>query len=145
MPAPFEPPPHGSPEALARLHAACFTHPRPWSAAEFAALLPRPDTLLEAAPQGFAVARVTLDEAELLTLAVAPAARGQGLGRRLLTRLMAGATARGAGAMLLEVAQENAPARALYARAGFVPVGRRPGYFAGTDALILRAALAPAP
>ena len=129
------------PEALASLHAACFTSPRPWSAAEFADLLAQPDTLLATAPNGFGLARVTLDEAELLTLAVAPDRRAQGLGTRLLADLMAQATARGATAMLLEVAADNAPARALYARSSFAQVGRRPGYYAGTDALILRAPL----
>ena len=134
-------PPRPDPETLAQLHAACFTRPRPWSAAEFAGLLASPDTLLAAAPDGFGLARVTLDEAELLTLAVAPAARGRRLGPRLLAELMAQAAARGATAMLLEVAADNAPARALYARAGFAEVGRRRGYYDGIDALVLRVAL----
>ncbi|MGY6410552.1 MAG: ribosomal protein S18-alanine N-acetyltransferase [Alkalilacustris sp.] len=131
----------GRPDRLARLHAACFTRPRPWSATEFAGLLAAPDTLLADAPDGFGLTRVTLDEAELLTLAVAPAARGQGLGTRLLAELMARAAARGAAAMLLEVAADNTAARVLYARAGFVEIGRRRGYYGGTDALVLRAPL----
>ena len=45
----------------------------------------------------------------------------------------------------LEVAETNAPARALYHRLGFSPVGRRAGYYADqgapVDALVLRTAL----
>ena len=43
------------------------------------------------------------------------------------------AAARGAVRVFLEVADDNAAARALYARAGFVEAGRRPGYYAGAD------------
>lgn len=130
------------PADLARLHAAAFRRPRPWSAAEFAALLARPETLLAVAPQGFALARAVADEAELLTLAVAPEARRCGLGARLLAQVLEAAAARGATALFLEVGTDNAAARALYARAGFAEAGRRRGYHDGSDALILRRALA---
>ncbi len=50
----------------------------------------------------------------------------------------------GAVTMFLEVASTNTPARALYAAAGFVRVGRRAHYYAhGGDALVLRADLIP--
>jgi ribosomal-protein-alanine N-acetyltransferase len=130
------------PEALAALHEAAFTVPRPWTAAEFAALLARPGAVLAALPQGFALLQVTADEAELLTLAVAPAARRQGLGRRLLAAGLEAAARRGAAWAFLEVAADNAPARALYAATGFVEVGRRRGYYGGVDALLLRRAIA---
>jgi len=58
------------PESLARLHGACFTAPRPWSAAEFAALLASPGVILVSGAAGFARGRTAADEAELLTLAV---------------------------------------------------------------------------
>jgi ribosomal-protein-alanine N-acetyltransferase len=55
---------------------------------------------------------------------------------------MAGAVARGAAAMFLEVSDRNAAARALYAAAGFAKAGRRKRYYAdGADALVLRADL----
>jgi ribosomal-protein-alanine N-acetyltransferase len=54
---------------------------------------------------------------------------------------MEAAAARGAVAMLLEVAEGNGGARALYAGLGFGAVGRRPRYYGAEDALILRAAL----
>jgi ribosomal-protein-alanine N-acetyltransferase len=73
--------------------------------------------------------RTVLDEAELLTVAVHPAEQGRGLGGALLARFLEQAAARGARRAFLEVAEDNAAARALYGRAGFTPVGRRRSYF----------------
>lgn len=127
--------------ALAALHAAAFESP--WSAGELAALLAAPGVFALAEPgEGFVLARVAADEAEILTLAVAPAARRRGLGRRLTEAAAELAAAQGAASLFLEVAEDNAAGRGLYAAAGFVEAGRRPGYYArpGTaavDALIL--------
>jgi ribosomal-protein-alanine N-acetyltransferase len=93
--------------------------------------------------QGFVLARTAADEAEVLTLAVLPAARRQGIGGALLAEALAGARLRGACAMFLEVSARNAAALALYAGAGFAEVGRRRRYYAdGADALVLRRDLA---
>jgi ribosomal-protein-alanine N-acetyltransferase len=54
---------------------------------------------------------------------------------------MARAAALGARAMFLEVAAGNEAAAALYRSAGFAAVARRPGYYEGADALVMRAAL----
>lgn len=144
---------HATAEALARLHAASFTQPRPWSVAEFTTLLAAPCTLLAlradrttdgagiATAGGFALARVLADEAELLTIAVLPPLRGHGLGAALLAEVMEAVEARGATALFLEVARDNDIARRLYSTAGFREVGCRPGYYAGTDALVLKADL----
>jgi [ribosomal protein S18]-alanine N-acetyltransferase len=137
-----------TPEALAALHALAFTDvPRPWTAAEFAALLTQPSTLLAARDGGLVLGRVAGPEAELLTLAVHPDVRRRGLGRALVAEFERAAAARGAEEVLLEVAVTNAAARGLYARAGYVAAGRRPGYYrrAGAppvDALVLRRTLA---
>jgi [ribosomal protein S18]-alanine N-acetyltransferase len=91
---------------------------------------------------GFALARVAADQAEILTLAVVPAARRRGVGAALLQAVMQAAAARGAAALFLEVSTANDAARALYARAGFCEVGRRCRYYAdGTDARVLTRAL----
>lgn len=128
------------------MHARCFTRPRPWSAAEFAALLGGPGVFLCAGDAGFLLGRVVLDEAEVLTLAVRPEARRRGAGRALLATFEAEAAARGAAAAFLEVAGDNAAALALYRGAGFAEAGRRRGYFgAGADALALRKALGRPP
>lgn len=138
-----------TPDRLAALHAAAFVTPRPWGEAEFAALLAEPGVFLVAEEAGFALGRAVLDEAELLTIAVAPEARRQGLGHRLMTEWEVAAAARGARRALLEVAQDNTAARALYAARGFTPAGRRRGYYRHpdghrVDALVLELHL-PAP
>ena len=88
---------------------------------------------------GMILARAVAGEAEVLTLAVDPASRRQGIGRALLQQTAATAQGRGAQAIFLEVAADNAPAQALYAASGFAEVGRRRGYYPnGGDALVLR-------
>jgi [ribosomal protein S18]-alanine N-acetyltransferase len=92
---------------------------------------------------GLILARVAAEEAEILTLAVAPAARRQGQGVALLAGAMTVARIRGAEAMFLEVAAGNAAALALYGGFGFTEVGRRRRYYPdGSDALVLRRDLA---
>ncbi|WP_296643674.1 ribosomal protein S18-alanine N-acetyltransferase [Roseinatronobacter sp.] len=134
-----------TPNELAALHAAAFPH-EPWSAADFAAFLQDPTTLLVTHSHGFALLRIVLDEAEILTFAVDPAAQGQGHGGVILANALRQANAGGAARVFLEVAADNAPARALYARAGFVQTGLRKGYYAQSaaapvDALLLEHAL----
>lgn len=134
-----------TPGALAALHAAAFPH-EPWSAADFAAFLKDPTTLLVMGTQGFALLRIVLDEAEILTFAVDPVAQGQGYGGAILVDALGQAKARGVARVFLEVAADNASARALYARAGFAQTGQRKGYYArsgaaSVDALLLECAL----
>lgn len=131
--------------AMAAIHASAFPASEAWSAAAIAAQLALPGTAgLLAMEGGMALLRVAGDEAEILTLAVHPQARRRGLGRGLLAAAMTLAAGAGATAMLLEAAEDNAAAAALYAGAGFVPVGRRPRYYpTGEAALVLRAALKP--
>lgn len=78
-------------------------------------------------------------EAELLRIAVAPSARRQGLGRRLLEANQASLTALGCDTLHLEVRVSNAPARALYEALGWRVVGQRRGYYRdGEDAALYR-------
>lgn len=134
-------------EVLAAIHATAFPPREAWSSDAIALQLVMPGSFGLIEPEGgMLLARVAADEAEVLTLAVLPHRRGQGLGRALLNRAMAEAYQRGAASMMLEVAVDNAEARALYARAGFTQVGRRNGYYAdGSDALVLRAELGASP
>jgi ribosomal-protein-alanine N-acetyltransferase len=132
------------PEALARLHARCFsTTPRPWTASEFGELLQHPGCFLLTEPEGFLLGRVVAGEAELLTLAVAPEARRQGIARRLLAAFDARAHAAGAETAFLELSAANEAALAAYRGCGWQDAGRRRGYYrdeAGNpvDALVLR-------
>lgn len=120
---------------LAAIHAEAFDRPgdTPWSAAAFADLLTQAEVFAVEAPDGFILMRVVADEAEILTLAVRPGARRGGQGGRLVGEGVLAAAARGATRVFLEVAEDNAAARALYDRAGFVEAGRRPGYYAAAD------------
>ena len=121
---------------LAALHAASFSDA--WDAAAIAALLASPGAFAFYSKDGFVLARMAGGEAEILTLAVAPHARGQGLGRALLQSAIARAAAMGADAMFLEVGADNPSALALYAGLGFAKVGMRKAYYRGGDALVLR-------
>ena len=133
---------------LAELHARAFAaEGRGWSAAEFAALIAAPHCCLCVDPRGFALARVIADEAELLTLACDPDHRRHGVATRLLRAVEAAVAARGARHQFLEVAADNAAARALYAKAGYGQTGRRADYYlrpdgCRSDALVLRKSLA---
>jgi ribosomal-protein-alanine N-acetyltransferase len=78
-------------------------------------------------------------EAEILSIAIAPKQRGRGLSRPLLDLNLRRLAGLGARTVFLEVDENNAPARALYRRAGFADVGRRKSYYqSGANALVLR-------
>ena len=130
---------------LAAIHAACFGPGAAWSAADFTTQLTLPGVFGRLDPAGgLVLARVTGEEAEILTLGVVPEARRGGRGRALLAAALAEAAARGARAMFLEAAAANREALGLYAAAGFVAVGRRARYYAGgVDAVVMRCALTP--
>jgi ribosomal-protein-alanine N-acetyltransferase len=135
-----------TPDALATLHAAAMTTPRPWTATEFAALLASPGVFVTGDARAFAMGRVILDEAELLTIATHPNHRRNGLARAALAAFESVARARGATIAHLEVAADNAPATALYEGAGYARTGLRRGYYSraegkAIDALLMAKAL----
>ena len=78
--------------------------------------------------------------ADLMTVAVAPAHRGSGLGESMLDELEGRASAGGAEALMLEVRADNAPARALYDRRGYAVLSVRRRYYqpGDVDALVMR-------
>ncbi|WP_380057848.1 ribosomal protein S18-alanine N-acetyltransferase [Falsihalocynthiibacter sp. SS001] len=130
-------------DALADLHARCFVTPRPWSAAEFSALLDQKHVFLIQHQGGFALGRAVAGEAELLTVAVPPEARRQGTGRTLLEQFEEESRRREATESFLEVATDNHAAIALYSAAGYDDSGRRTKYYrspngAFLDALVMR-------
>jgi len=94
-------------------------------------------------PLGFILVRAVAGEAEILTLAVAPAFRRQGAARALVEAVAVEASRRGARTLFLEVAEDNPAAIALYESTEFEAVGLRRGYYARkdarpADALVLR-------
>jgi [ribosomal protein S18]-alanine N-acetyltransferase len=80
-----------------------------------------------------------VDEAHVTTFAVHPGFRRRRIGERLLLALLDLARARQAREATLEVRLSNLPARRLYEKYGFRPVGIRPRYYSdnGEDALIM--------
>lgn len=121
---------------MARLHAESFTLPAPWSEAEITATLASPYCFVLTQPDGFLLGQVVAGEAELMTVAVAPKAQGRGQGRALVAAFLDEARRRGAESAFLEVAETNAPARKVYAAAGFEATGRRKGYYRGAGQVI---------
>lgn len=124
---------------LAALHATSFADA--WSAASIRDLLAGPGVFAFLRENGFILARAVGGEAEILTLAVAPNARRQGIGQALVRQAANHAQGLGAAALFLEVAKDNEAARKLYAGLGFMPVGQRKAYYDGKDAEILKVAL----
>lgn len=78
--------------------------------------------------------------AELISLWVAPAVRGQGVGDALVTAVAAWAKTQGASRLLLDVRSANQPAIALYRRLGFVDCdpGPRPDHDPCEQSMLLR-------
>lgn len=127
------------PAELARLHALCFTTPRPWGEAEFASILSTTGAFLLTRSHGFLIGRIIADEAELLTIAVAPDARRTGTGRALMAEFNATSRDKGAATAFLEVAADNHAALALYRATGWQQVGQRRRYYGpDLDAIVMR-------
>ncbi len=80
-------------------------------------------------PLGYAIVMWLPEEAHLLNFSVAGPLQGRGIGGRMLDWLLDDVRRRGAFGMMLEVRPSNAPALALYRRAGFAQLGVRKGYY----------------
>jgi [ribosomal protein S18]-alanine N-acetyltransferase len=123
---------------LADIHHASFV--RPWDVVEFERLLADRAVIADGlflgrdtAPAGYVLSRIVVDEAEILTVAIAPEARGKGHGRLLLSRHLDALSRAGAKTVHLEVEESNHPALAVYRALGFQEAGRREGYYARPD------------
>lgn len=128
----------GHAPACAAIHAASFA--RPWSAVDLEALIADRGVVADGIflsdplrPKGFVLTRTVLDEAEILSVAVASGQRRRGLAHALMTRHLDGLAAAGIERVHLEVDAQNAAALALYRRLGFVETGRREGYYQRPD------------
>ena len=139
-------------DRAARLHRDAFAPlgERPWTRQDMAELLASPAAgglllQVDGEDAGMALWRTTVDEAELLTIAVQAGHRRRGAGRALLDAVIERVRVCGARVLFLEVGVDNPPALSLYAQLGFTEVGRRIGYYQRhhglADALILRLGL----
>ncbi|MET0091330.1 MAG: ribosomal protein S18-alanine N-acetyltransferase [Candidatus Thiodiazotropha sp.] len=91
---------------------------------------------------GYGVMSVVIDESHILNICVDPDWQRQGLGRKLLMRLLKVARQHGAETVFLEVRVGNEAAQSLYRKTGFVEVGQRRNYYPAEndtreDALLL--------
>jgi len=94
-------------------------------------------------PVGFAFYLLTGEDCELLSIGVVPGRRRNGIGTEMLSAVVDRARAAGVSRIVLEVAEDNEVARALYAAWGFAKIGRRARYYgrrggAHRDALVLQ-------
>ena len=128
---------------LAALERRAFDDP--WSEAQLRTALDWSGALAFVADDrgdvvGYVLGRVIVDEGEILSIALSPERRREGIGRQLLDTAIAAMVERGAHSAWLEVRESNSAARQLYQLAGFVATGVRPGYYRHPeeDALILR-------
>ena len=131
-------------QSLAAIHAEAYEHP--WSAEDMAGMLHQDGVLHLGNDDAFLLLRVVADESEILTLAVRPSARRQGLAALLVTAALGMARGMGAKFTFLEVATDNLAAIALYEKAGFKRHGTRRGYYARkgappADGLLMRCEL----
>jgi ribosomal-protein-alanine N-acetyltransferase len=94
---------------------------------------------------GYGVMSIGAGECHILNLCVHPERQGQGLGRRILRRLLAIARTHGADTALLEVRVSNRRAIGLYEAEGFGEVGLRRGYYpadgGSEDAIVMARAI----
>jgi [ribosomal protein S18]-alanine N-acetyltransferase len=136
--------------ALSRLHALCFPNDA-WTVRDFLELLSIRGASghIAAAPRGGKnppggiagfILDIVNDDAEILTIGVAPDFRRAGIAHALIDHLAQRAKTKGAGRILLEVAADNYTAIRLYENKGFSMLGERPGYYrrpwGSTDAYI---------
>jgi [ribosomal protein S18]-alanine N-acetyltransferase len=128
--------------AISTLHTTSFQ--RGWGEDEVYRLLIEKNVVTHRAMSGttmtgFILSRMAAGEAEILSIAIARRQRGRGFARPLLDLHLRRLAGLGTRAVFLEVDESNAPARALYRRAGFRDVGRRRSYYqSGASALVLR-------
>lgn len=108
----------------------------PWSEKSYRDFLQRDDTVFLAAidkkediPVGFCALLLSLDEADVLNVAVDKARRGEGIAKRMFEELMRQADEKGILRIFLEVRESNEPAIRLYRGAGFEQVGNRKNYY----------------
>jgi ribosomal-protein-alanine N-acetyltransferase len=134
---------------VSTMHRACFPED-PWDSRAIAELMTITGFFGRIAwadeiPAGFVLALDLRKECEILSLGVVPERRREGIGSALLDSVCSEGCVRGADCTILEVAENNSAALALYAARGFMPVGYRRNYYRQggrrVDALVLQRVL----
>ena len=123
-------------DKLAELHKQCFPD-KPWSASDFADLKKSGCEII-ASNNGFIVWRAVADQAEIISIGVAPNARRQGIAETMILLMEQELKKSSVVNVFLEVNEVNVPAKNLYKKMGFLPTGTRPKYYDGIDAVIMQ-------
>lgn len=128
---------------VARLEKLCFADP--WSEMSIAQELQSIWSYWVVAVHrdevvGYIGSQSSIDETDVMNVAVHPDWRRQGIAENLIGQLIQELKNRSSHALMLEVRASNAPAIALYEKLGFRQVGLRKNYYRNPkeDALILR-------
>ena len=128
---------------IAQLEKQCFSDP--WSEKSIASELENQWAYWLVAVDGDQVAgyigsQTSIDESDVMNVAVHPDFRRRGIAESLICRLVEELKKKGSHALMLEVRASNAPAISLYEKLGFLQVGCRRNYYRNPkeDALILR-------
>ncbi len=122
-------------DKLSNLHRKCFPN-KPWSANDFRDLKKSGCEIIMS-NNGFIVYRIVADEAEIITIGVAPEIRRSGVASAMLAIIENSIKNQGVKKIFLEVASTNKPAKKLYENNGYKSVGLRPKYYDGVDAIIM--------
>ena len=117
---------------IAALERSAF--PDPWSESSVASELDNPLSLWLVAQAGGEVlgyvgSQSVMGEADMMNLAVLPAARRRGIARALVTALIRELAGGGVHSLTLEVRASNQAAILLYGSRGFRGMGRRKNYY----------------
>lgn len=121
---------------IANIHKLCFPN-KAWSETDFSDLK-KSGCEIVASDNGFIVWRTVGDETEIITIGVAPSARGGGIAMALLGLMEIELNKNNVKKIFLEVSAENAPARALYEKMEYKQIGVRKKYYDGVDAVIMQ-------
>ena len=122
-------------DKLSNLHKKCFPN-KPWSADEFRDLQKSGCEIIMS-QNGFIVYRIAVDEAEIITIGVAPQMRRNGIASAMIGIIEKNLKNQGVKKIFLEVSATNIPAQKLYVNLGFKTVGLRPKYYDGADAIVM--------
>lgn len=119
-------------DGIAAIEAECFSDP--WSRETIAGQLSGPNHVFltavdENAVVGYVGLMYVLDEGYISNVAVTQSYRRRSIADRLIAELVDRAKLLGLSFLTLEVRLSNAPAKALYAKHGFLPVGIRKNYY----------------
>lgn len=124
---------------LEQLYALCFPEKNhKWTANDFADLKKSGCDII-ASQNSFVVWRRIDDEAEIISIGVAPIARRTGTASALMQMVERDVKQLGSKTIFLEVDEENTPAIELYKKSGFATAGTRPHYYEnGHNAIIMK-------